>query len=494
MLHWTLRKEGGSLSGMKHLLTALALGCLIGTQSHAAPIEFRYGLDVFAKRQGTLDAFQSITAMREVGNNLHFGQTLYSAAAGDAGGLFIGGFTLAKRWQVGDKTELELGGFIGGGGGAALVGGDGMMTRAHLSLRRHLFGDVSGLLGLSYVKVSGSVISTPALSFGLSRDTDFAFAGGHQNTGMSGGRVLRAVKPLVKQFHPRGNKTRSGRTLGTMTLVGVEASFATSPTARNETFIQSSGAVAGDGEGYADIQVGYRWNTAPSGLRAFADVAVGFGGGGDVDTGGGLLASIGAGVGLTIARGFDLEFGAQATTALDGDLMAIVPYVRTSLTFGTKSRPYQTPHRWQLSMGLSLQSPNTGFRKPGVTATASPVLIDTSVDLFVGKHLYLTGNAQTVAAGHAGGYAVGLMGLGYEFPLNPRWTVSVEGMLGAAGGGGIATNGGLVGAAKIELDYAINDKMAISAGVGTMQTLRGNGGAKPVTFHLGLKTKFTTFH
>jgi len=479
---------------MKQLLTALTLGCLIGSPAQTAPIEFRYGLDAFAKSQGTLDAFQSISAMREIGNNLHFGQTLYSAAAGDAGGLFVGGFEIAKRWQIGDQTQLELGGFIGGGGGAALVGGDGLMTRAHISLRRHLFGTVSGSLGISYVNVAGAPISTPALSFGLSRDTDFAFTGGHTSSGVQVGRVLRAAKPFVKQFHPSSNLTRSGRALGTMTLAGIEASFAASPMARNETFIQASGAIAGDGEGYADIQVGYRWKTASTGLRAFAEVAAGFGGGGDVDTGGGFLASIGAGVAIPVMRGLDLEFGAQATSALDGDLTALSPYVRTSLSFGRKNRPYQNPQHWQLSMGLTLQSPNPGYRKPGVTATASPVLVDTSVDLFVGKHLYLTGNAQTVAAGHAGGYAIGLMGMGYEFALDNRWTMSVEGMLGAAGGGGIATNGGLVGVAKMELDYAINDKLAISAGVGKMQTLRGTGGASPVTFHLGLKTRFTTFH
>jgi len=479
---------------MKPHLGALAFSCLMAAQAQSAPMEFRYGLDVFAKSQGTLDAFQSISAMREITTGLHFGQTLYSAAAGDAGGLFVGGFELAKRWQIGNKVQLEFGGFIGGGGGAALVGGDGLMTRAHISLRRHLFGNISGTLGLSYINISGAPISTPALSFGLSRDTDFAYAGEHVNGGVSTGRVLRAVKPLVKQFHPSGNLTRSGRTLGTMTLVGIEASFAASPMARNETFIQATGAVAGDGEGYADIQVGYRWKTAATGLRAFAEVAAGFGGGGDVDTGGGFLATIGTGVAIPVTRGLDLEFGAQATTALDGDLRAIVPYVRTSLSFGHKGRPYQSQQRWQLSMGLTLQSPNQGFRKPGVTATASPVLIESSVDLFVGKHLYLTGNAQTVASGHAGGYAIGLMGMGYEFPLNERWTVSAEGMLGAAGGGGIDTGGGLVAAAKLELDYALSDKLAISAGIGKMETLRGGGGAKPVTFHLGLKTRFTTFH
>lgn len=479
---------------MKQFLSALTLGCLLGSQTQAAPLEFRYVVDVFNKTQIRLDALQSITAMREIAPGLHFGHTLYASVGGDAGGLFVGGFDLTKRWNIGNKTQLEFGGFIGGGGGSALVGGDGLMTRASLNLRRHLFGNVSGTLGVSYIQISGSSISGSALNFGLSRDTDFAFLGGHVDSGVDTGRVIVAVKPMVKQFIAGSSKTRSGRLLNTMSLIGVEATFATSPNARNETFLQAMGAVAGDGEGYADVQVGYRWKTAPSGLRAFGEVAVGVAGGGDVDTGGGLIATAGVGAAIPVARGFELEFGAQATTAVDGNLDAIAPYVRTSLTFGAKNRPYQSPHRWQLGFGLALQSPNAGFRKPGVTSTASPVLLETSIDLFIGKHLYLTGNAQTAAAGHAGGYQVGLMGLGYEFPLNKRWTVSVEGMLGAAGGAGIDTNGGLMAAGKLELDYALNDKLAISAGIGTLQTLRGVGGAKPTTFHLGLKSSFTTFH
>lgn len=479
---------------MKNLVISIAFGCLLSGQAQAAPIEFRYGVDVFTESQGTLDALQSISVMREIRPGLHFGQTLYSAAAGDAGGLFMGGFELLKRLPVGQGTQLEFGGFIGGGGGAALVSGDGLMTRAHITLRHHLFAGISGTLGVSYIDISGSPVSTPALSFGLSRDTDFAFASGKNASGVTSGRVIRAIKPLVKHFDPQNNLKRDGTALGAMTLVGFEASFAASPEARNETFIQATGAVSGDGEGYADIQVGYRWKTAPSGLRAFAEVATGFGGGGGVDTGGGFLVTAGAGVAIPLFRGFEAEIGAQATTALDGDLDALSPYVRASLNFGDRKRPYSDARHWQLTLGATQQEPNNGFRKPGVTATASPVLFESSLDLFLTDKIYFTGNAQTVVQGDAGGYAVGLLGFGYAMPLNNIWTVSVEGHIGAAGGGGIDTGGGLVGAARVELDYALKDNLAISAGVGTMQSLGGSGGARPLTLHLGLKTAFTTFH
>jgi hypothetical protein len=229
-------------------------------------------------------------------------------------------------------------------------------------------------------------------------------------------------------------------------------------------------------------------------LRAYGEVALGFGGGGDVDTGGGLIASAGAGIAVPIFPGFEAEIGAQVTQAIDGDFTAVAPYLRASLRFGGKpSGPYTDVRRWQLSMGLSHQEPNAGFRKPGVTATAAPALFETSLDLFLTENAYFTGNAQTVVAGDAGGYAIGLLGLGYAMPLSDRWTLSVEGHMGAAGGGGVDTGGGLVGGARVEMDYHLTDTLSLSAGVGALRSLR-DGGARPVTFHLGIKTAFTTYH
>lgn len=466
------------------------------TLAHAEPVQFRYGVDVLSKEQSIIDAFHYISAMRELRPGLYFGQTLYSAAAGDAGGLFLGGFELAKEFDLGSRTKLEFGGFIGGGGGANVVRGDGVMTRAHVSLKRQISDNYAATLGLAYIDITGSPVSTSALTFGITRDVDFALTKGHSfDDAPTGGRVVRAIKPLVKQFHPSGNLERSGGPLGTMTLLGFEASFANSPNALTETFLQTTGAVAGDGEGYADVQAGYRWKTRANGLRAFADVAAGFGGGGDVDTGGGLIASFGGGVAIPLFRSLEAEIGVNYTTALDGDLDAVTPYFRTSLAFGDPktSRSLADPRKWQLSLGVTQQVEHDGLRRPGSGKSGSPVLAETALDLFLTDRTYFTGNAQTVMLGDAGGYAVGLLGLGYALPVADKWTVSVEGYLGAAGGGGIDTGGGLMGGGRLELDYKLSDTLAVSGGVGILKSLRG-GGAEPVTLHLGFKTSFTTFH
>ena len=213
------------------LLAAVALCHPVSAEE----VQFRYGLDILDRPQSSVDAFQSITALREIRPGLYFGQSLYSAAAGDAGGLFLGGFDLIKSISLGQNTALEFGGFVGGGGGAFVVDGDGLMTRAHIGLRQRLTDTLAATFGVSYIDISGSDISTPALSFGITRDVDFAMSRGHAAGTPTEGRVVRAVKPLVKQFRPRGgNRTRSGNDLGTITLLGFEASFAASPEALTE--------------------------------------------------------------------------------------------------------------------------------------------------------------------------------------------------------------------------------------------------------------------
>lgn len=82
---------------------SMALACLtLAGAAKADPVEFRSELHQFRDTSTTLDSFVSVGALREIRRDLHFGLILYSAAGGDAGGLFVGGVELAKRWRVTD--------------------------------------------------------------------------------------------------------------------------------------------------------------------------------------------------------------------------------------------------------------------------------------------------------------------------------------------------------------------------------------------------------
>jgi hypothetical protein len=468
--------------------------CNASINPHPEAFDVRHSINILNKDNDTLKALHSITASREIRKNLYFGQSLYSAILGDAGGLFIGGFEFSKRFQIKAKQSFELGMFLGGGGGAALIPGDGMMEKYFLNLNQKLNKDYTGSIGFSYLNITGSDISSATLNFSVAKTQNYATVFNHRKEIISSGRFLVSVKPIIKQFLPKDNFTRSGTLLKKMSLVGIEATFAPTPYTLTQSFVQTTGAVAGDGEGYADIQFGLRRHLSKTNINSFLEISTGFGGGGDVDTGGGLLGSVGFGASFPVFHGNKFEMGVQKISSLDGEFNAISPFIRTAIIFNKNKNLYTTKRKWQLSFGVSNQSSNNKLRKAGIIQNSSVSLIENSVDLFINNNVYLIGNAQTVISGKAGGYAVGLLGLGYSHPISNLFSYSLEIQVGAAGGGGINTKGGMIKAARLEIDYNLKDNLAFSVGIGKMSTLMDKDGFNPTTYHIGLKTKFTTFH
>ncbi len=478
-------------------LTATGIALISSSANvSAAPLEFRYGFDVFSQRTTSLHALQSLTMTYDLGSGFYIGETLFSAAGGDAGGLFTAGFEIAKRFKLGNGLDLEFGAFVGGGGGANVVtSGDGLMTRTHATLIKQITPNWAATLGLSYIKISGTSISTPALGFGISRTLDMKVGGGHDlsfGNSVTGDISIAALKPFVRVYYPRNNLKRSGVPLKNMYIVGAEMSFHNARTDRGETFLSAATAMAGDGAGYGEYQFGYRWFTGNTGARAFAQLAAGFAGGGGVDTGGGLIATAGIGAVVPISDRFSAEFGVTGIKSFQGDFAAISPYIRGAITLGKRSAPQgSNPTRWQISTGFAQQVEHTGYRVPASTRSGSPVLVETTIDLFFNDHLYFTGNAQSAVLGDAGAYAVGQIGVGYEIPISDRWTISPELYVGAAAGAGINTGGGLVAGGKLELDYSLRKNLKVSFGAGKMLS---KGGAKPVSLHIGLKIPFTSYN
>ncbi|MGH8822842.1 MAG: hypothetical protein ACREWJ_16335, partial [Rhodoferax sp.] len=104
---------------------------------------------------------------------------------------------------------------------------------------------------------------------------------------------------------------------------------------------------------------------------------------------------------------------------------------------------------------------------------------------------FLTGQGLAAYAGNAGAYMIGEMGAGTHWPVSERWFVEGEALLGAAGGGGLAVGGGLVGQINAGVGYHLSKSLSLMATAGRINAFRGNFKANVVG--LALAYQFTGF-
>jgi hypothetical protein len=462
---------------------ALALLCFATPALAERPnLVFRLGLDSLLYDQSSIEALSGMSLFARNARGFYFGESIYSAALGQGGGFFVGGVEFGKTTQLSERFFADASLFIGGGGGATQVPGDGLMLRPQLHFGVNL-GRAQLGAGVAWTRVTGSAISSPSFGITLSRPLDLALARSNEGGTVEFSQMRLRYRPYI----PLGSHKRSGQLLKTMQMIGAEMIFAQSD--QRESYLAANGAVAGDAEGYADWQLGQRFLLGQGALKAYGEAGFGIAGGGGVETGGGLIASVGAGLRWQPGR-LGVDLGISAITSITGDFIVVSPTLSIGLAFGAGERQAT---EWQISTGLTQQFPNANFRKARVSNTGSPLMIDTKIDLFLSENIYLSGQAYTALAGGAGGYQIGLIGLGYRYTLAPRWAISGEAFVGAGGGAGVDTRGGLLLAYGVDLDYALTERMFLTLGAGQVMALQG-GGMAPLTANVGLKFPFTTLH
>lgn len=477
---------------LRVVLLVFVLWSLFPRPSAAVEFELRSELEALARDQSHLHAFQVQTFTLEIAPDLRFGAALFSAAVGRAGGSFLGGFTLERQVRLGPRSRLAFGATLGGGGGVWVVDGDGLLARVHLAFLHDIGRDLSLALGASRVRVSGTGIDTPALTFGLAHRFDLAVSRGHGRMPppVVGAFEIVEATPFVQRYLVGDSLRRGGGALSDLAVIGGSFVFATPDRPRVQTFLEASGATFGGGGGFAQWQVGRRWVTARDGPRLHARLGAGFGGGGGVHTGPGLLVSAGAGATIPLGPQLDLEAGVTAYHAVGGKFSALAPHLATVFRLQEARAGGPMPRRWALSLGLSQQQGHPGFRKDISTARADPLLVESSLDYLVTPRSYVFFNAQTAASGEAGGYAVGQVGLGHRVPVSARWTIAAEAFVGAAGGDGVETGGGFIVGGRLELDYRLAGGSRLYVGAGQFAS---QGSARPVTLHAGLRVPFSTW-
>ena len=446
--------------------------------------EIESDFDSLSSPKTTIKGLHRLFIGIPVGENLSFGQAVYSGASGDGGGAFFWGLEATKRFPIAPKVNFALSGFLGGGGGAAQVVGDGTMWRVGAVGEYALTPNWALRAGISRMAISGAPINDWATSFGLRYQISSA-----TDRKSNDDIKLTAAKFRTSRFQFPNTLSRSGKSQNPLQLMGAEASF--SIRSGYDAFLGADGAVSG-GDGYMQILGGLRRHFSLGPISVFGQTSIGFGGGGDVNTGGGLIAGAAVGTSFPIGETFSLDLTYGILQAIDSNISGHGAQIGLSRNFAR--HPSQKDHRkqqkWQVGIGLSMQSPNSTYMKSRSNVGIEPVMQESSIDFFVGEKTYLTGNAQTTISGGVAGYAVGLVGLGHEFNINDFWRFSIEAHVGAAGGGGVDVGKGLMGGARIEADYILNSENSISLGLGFLTSF--DGGLNVPIVQLGYKHRFKT--
>lgn len=420
------------------------------------------------------------------------GAASYAAVRGERGGFITLGVAATMNYPLVRGLELDSGLFVGAGGGHggyALSGG-GLMVRAHVGANYKI--GSYGTLGLGVSRVDfpngGTIHSTQpyvsyAVPFYVLTESGWA---------ESGTRYLnhddeKRLSPAVHEFglYARnvmvapGARTGSGSQQADFKLLGAEWRTYLSDTVFAK--FESEGAAGGQSAGYMHILAGggVRY---PLYRRLFANVsvAIGGGGGGGVDTGGGLLADATVGMQYFVAEHTYIDVSGSYLKAPSTSFEAKSIGVKLGYQFGApgsrdaaRNEPFPfDPHFLRVRLTSQTYLTTSDYwSSHSMDRTVDN--LGAQLDYFVTPRWFITGQGFAAYRGNAGAYMAGLTGVGYRMPLKNEFFAEVEGLVGAAGGGGVPTGGGMVAQANASLGYTLSESMAFMITLGEMASADG---------------------
>lgn len=480
-------------------LPALAAAQPAADGLQSMPMSITAGFETLKLDQGEHLGLASGAILFETAPGWWLGPAVYGAASGQRGGFFVGGGELQHRWRFGSWTA-SAGFFAGGGGGGAsnaLVGG-GLMLRPALSLMLDMGGWQTGL-SASSVRFPNGHVSSKQLGWVVAMDDRFFYrdwraAGQQVYAAERSGLGFDRMSLTLARYRPHAGSVGAGSsgTTGSMDLVG--ARFEQDWSSYLGWSLEADGVVHGQGEGYAEVLggLGGRLPLAAVGLPCVsvgARAALGLGGGGAVQTHGGMVIKAAGTLSWDLNDSYRIGAEAGYAGALEGGFKS--HYAQLTLGMALDDATLRrgssalggTPatvglYTWDLSWQHVLHA----ARKSGGDAALD--VIGLKFNRYFSPHIYLSAQAYTAFAGHAGGYQAGLIGGGWVMPLDgtqntARWQAGAELLAGAAGGGGIDTQGGAITQALAWLGWRATRNGELKLGVGGLHAVRG-GLSSPV--------------
>ncbi len=450
----------------------LALAALCGPAAASAPPHERGAAAQFAAERLSLPGGERLGLagaglLFDVAEGWRAGPQVWGAATGLRGGFFVGGLEVQRHFALAPRWSLQAGLFAGGGGGGAAPVGGGLMLRPALALLADLGGWQLGP-SWSAVRFPSGEISSRQLGLLLSVDTRWKHFGsaqaGQPAAGAGPGFDLATVS--VGQYRLR---EAAGRHVG---LIGARVERREGDWQRG---FEAAAAASGGAAGYMEILGSVGWDhEVLTGLRAGARAAIGLGGGGGFESGGGVIGKLAG----TLRWRFvpDWQLGLELGTL--GGLHGRPQGRSTHLTLSTETSPAPgtAGSVARVEWNAVIENVVNAQRADGSRGALQAVGL--GLNRAVADHAYLTVQAHSAFAGGAGAYSVGLVGAGLNSaPVG--WQFGAEALVGAAGGGGVASGGGAIfqGLAWAGVPLA-GGRLRLAAG--GVRSLRGGALSSPV--------------
>lgn len=433
-------------------------------------------------------------------NHLYYGFSLYSAISGQRGGFFVGGFNLGYKYPLLPNLYLDLGVFGGGGGGGSAPQGGGLMVKEYLG-GLYQFDNYSFGVNYSNVTFPNGDIKSDQFSFVADVKFDTTFADSPLNKKeLSSYNFSNNKDYLVATYQlyfPKSGTLKTDNTAldQTIKLIGIEYGM----DLKNNfiAYAESAAAMGGDSAGYMEVLggFGYKQKLFSSNYNVQAKLSLGAAGGGKVKTNGGGVSKGTIGFNYSsnnhINAGISVGYYHALENNFDANFAKVNLGINTNfLSVSQKGNytDYDAIDIQKFNLRVSnltyLYSDNITPKKNGLNIQ----LIGFKLDYLFSDHLYVSGQAYGAYKGDAGGYAVGMFGLGYVQPIVYDFSAFAECAFGAAGGGSLQSGGGNVVQPSIGLQYALNNKLSLEASLGRVKAL--NGDMDTNTIEAGLVYKF----
>ncbi|MBI3286030.1 MAG: hypothetical protein HYZ65_14440 [Burkholderiales bacterium] len=415
----------------------------------------------------------------QVAPEIYAGPAAYGALTGKRGGFFTGGGELAWRKPLLTNLVLETGMYVGGGGGGTALVGGGLMLRPHVDLNWKFANKLSAGVSASQVRFPNGHIKSNQLGLTLAFDDEFVYAapqaiGRLVNTNRRGGVGFDRITLVAGSYRPdSGVRDLAGNTYAN--TIGYTGFRMEQQLDRHWFWgIESGAATKGGADGYAEILgvLGAEYPVASERLKLGARLALGMGGGGKLSVGGGALAKAGLYAKAQLSEDIYVALEGGLVQAPNGGFKARYGTVQLGMDLDYPS--FQTAQRtirgteWSASAQHYLGAARyNGSRRSLDT-------MGLKIDRAISGPAYFSAQAHSAYAGEAGGFSVGLIGLGLRSArTSSGLSAGLEVLAGAAGGGGVSTQGGAVAQLMPYASLDLNQAASVKLGLGRVRSIKG---------------------